>query len=58
MQLGDVRRGVLGHKVNCERESYLFCKDSNLALQNLESSDTALLVFGNGDGGGWFRNRI
>ncbi|KAF8309652.1 glycoside hydrolase family 38 protein [Clavulina sp. PMI_390] len=31
--MGDVRRGVLGHK-------------------NLESHDSALLVFGNGDGGG------
>ncbi len=48
--VGDVNKGLNNHKVN----SYLTTHDaySDVAPQNLESSDTALLVFGNGDGGG------
>jgi hypothetical protein len=40
---------VLGHKVS---GNVMVVDDRNSVPQNLESSDIALLVFGNGDGGG------
>jgi hypothetical protein len=47
---GDVNKGLSNHKVRVAlyhiRSIVLICSN------NLESSDTALLVFGNGDGGG------
>ena len=50
--VGDVNKGLTNHKVG-----YFFILSVKISLifsltQNLESSDTALLVFGNGDGGG------
>jgi alpha-mannosidase len=45
----DVKKGLANHKVSGRRHNN---RSANLGLKNLESSDTALLVFGNGDGGG------
>jgi hypothetical protein len=46
----DVKKGLANHKVSefCEVIAALL----TVLWKNLESSDTALLVFGNGDGGG------
>lgn len=47
--VGDVNKGITNHKV----EFLLpLCCSQLTPLQNLESSDVSLLVFGNGDGGG------
>jgi alpha-mannosidase len=46
----DVKKGLANHKASQANDLIAL---ANLCVsKNLESSDTALLVFGNGDGGG------
>ena len=49
--VGDVNKGLTNHKVGFPYTLSVILLILPLT-QNLESSDTALLVFGNGDGGG------
>ena len=48
--MGDVNKGMTNHKVRTSRD--LVPSNCSAVYQNIESSDKALLVFGNGDGGG------
>jgi alpha-mannosidase len=52
---GDVRRGITNHKVSITLSKFVYFLTQ---FQNLESSNTALLVFGNGDGGGGPLNKM
>ena len=52
---GDVRRGITNHKVGFTSSKFVHFLTQ---FQNLESSNTALLVFGNGDGGGGPLNKM
>lgn len=51
--VGDVNKGLVNHKVRVSLLRAVELSDLNIpVMQNLESSDSSLLVFGNGDGGG------
>ena len=50
--VGDVNKGLTNHKVGFPYSPSVKISLIFSLTQNLESSDTALLVFGNGDGGG------
>jgi alpha-mannosidase len=52
---GDVQRGITNHKVSFTSSKFVRFLTQ---FQNLESSNTALLVFGNGDGGGGPLNKM
>ena len=52
---GDVRRGITNHKASIDSSKFVRFLTQ---FQNLESSNTALLVFGNGDGGGGPLNKM